>query len=126
MGDSRTRAGGTRGRLCAAGAACAAAIGFSGPAEAQSANPLGAARGAAGVIVHYEEAPGSNVIYMEEGGGMVSAIAAPVPVGRKPPPAAAQAKAERAAERPARKSPGTATRVAQRRDAPPEGAGGRP
>ena len=117
MGDSLIRTGGKRGRLRAAGAACAAAIAFSGLAGAQSEKPPGAARGAAGVIVQYEETPGSNVLYLEEGGGMVAAIGTPVPEGRKPP---AAAKAESAAERPAAKSPGTATRVAKRRPATPD------
>ncbi|MEO5616554.1 MAG: hypothetical protein ABIS67_02175 [Candidatus Eisenbacteria bacterium] len=75
------------------------------------------------MIVQYEEAPGSNVIYLEEGGGMVSAIAPPVPAKRKP---IAAANAGPAAARPAAKPSGTATRLAQRRVAPAEGAGGKP
>ncbi len=118
MGDSRTR--NARGCLCAAGAACAAAIAFSGPSEAQSPKPDSPARGAAGVIVQYEEAPGSNVIYLEEGGGMVSEVRVPVPAVRKPPAAAAAARAAPAAERPPAKSPGSATRVARRRVPPPD------
>lgn len=124
MGDSRTR--NAHGCLCAAGAACAAAIAFSGPSAAQSPKPDSPARGAAGVIVHYEEAPGSNVIYLEESGGMVSTVALPDPAQRKPPAAKPAPKAQAVAEPTPAKPSGTATRVAQRRVAPLEGAGKRP
>ena len=124
MGDSRTR--NARGCLCAAGAACAVAIAFPGPSEAQSPNPDGPARGAAGVVVHYEEVAGSNVIYLEEKGGRTSTIALPVPAVRKPPAAAPAPKARAVAERLPAKPSGTATRVAQRRVAPPEGTGNMP
>ena len=127
MRDSRTRTGGKRGCLCAAGAACAAAIALSGSSEAQPPSPRhdSAARGAEGVIVQYEEAPGSNVLYLEEKGGMVSAVAPPAPAGREPPAASPARKAQAVAEASPAKASAAPTR-AQRRVARPDGAGNRP
>ena len=121
MEESRIRFRGKRGCLCAAGAACAAVIGFSAPSAAQapSQKPEIGARGAAGATVQYEEAPGANVLYLEEKGSMVSAIALPVPEGGKAPaPAPARkALAKRSPTKPAER----ATRVV-----PPARAGDRP
>lgn len=126
MANLHTRDGGKRGCLCAAGAACAAAIAFSGASEAQSPKPDSPTRGAAGAVVHYEEAPGSNVIYLEESGGMVSTVALAVPAARKPLAAKPAPRDQAVAgPRPAKPS-GSATRVVQRRLAPLEGAGNRP
>ena len=126
MGDARTRTGGTLGCLRVAGALAAAAIGFSAPslAQAPSPPPESGARGAPGVIVQYQEAPGTNVLYLEEKGGMASAVAPLVPAGRQAPlvPAGRQApldsparKARAAAEASPAKVPAAPMPRAQRR-----------
>ncbi len=123
MGDTRTRTGGTLGCLRAAGAVGAAAIGLSAPslAQAPSPQPDSGARGAPGVIVQYQETPGTNVLYHEEKGGMASAVALPVPAERQasvdsPRKAriAAQASPAKASAAP---TPRTPRRLAARDDA---------
>jgi hypothetical protein len=98
-------------------------FGFAGPAAAQalSQKPDKGARAAAGTILQYEEAAGANVIYLEEKGGMVSAVAPPVapPVAAKRdvPPAPATRRA--LAKAPAKAAEGagklaTSTRALER------------
>lgn len=117
MGDARTRTGGTLGCLRVAGAVAAAAIGFSAPslAQAPSPPPESGARGAPGVIVQYQEAPGTNVLYLEEKGGMASAVAPPLPAGRQAPRDSPARKARAAAEASAAKVPAAPMPRAQRR-----------
>jgi hypothetical protein len=129
MGYSRTRTGGKRGCLCAAGVACAVAFAFSAASHAQPASPGhdSPARGAAGVIVQYEEAPGSNVLYLQETGGMVSAVTSPLPKGGEPAVVSSSAgKAQALAQASPVKASAAPARVARRRVAPPDGAGNRP
>ena len=119
MGDARTRTGGTLNCLRVAGAVAAAAIGFSAPspslAQAPSPPPESGARGAPGVIVQYQEAPGTNVLYLEEKGGMASAVAPPVPAGRQAPRDSPARKARAAAEASPAKVPAAPMPRAQRR-----------
>lgn len=116
--------------LCAAAAAFAAAMCLSGTAGAQSSPPnrdaprgaLGAtgaigAIGAPGVVIRYEEVASSGVVYLEESGGMVSTVPAPVKAMRAPARPAVPAPAAVPA------APVAPTKVAQRRPAPSDGPG---
>ena len=92
--------------------ACAIAICVAAPAAAQklSPKPDDAMRAGRGSIVSYEERPGSNVVYHEATGGMVTALPPPVSKPRDQP-AAAKANGS---DEPA-KGKGAATRVASKR-----------
>jgi len=134
MGYSRTRTGGKRGCLCAAGVACAVAFSAASHAQPPSPGHEGPARGVAGVIVQYEEAPSSHVLYLQETGGMISAVTSAVTkAGERPAvsspagkaQAVAQVSPEIASAAPAKASTKPA-RVARRRATPPDGAGNRP
>jgi hypothetical protein len=145
LGDFHAATGGKRGRLRAAGVACAAAFFLCAASHAQSPSPRhdSPARGAAGVIIEYQEGPGANLLYLEEKGGMVSRAAGgretPVEVAARKAQDVAQAAdaklsaaAAKASAAPAKvaaaraKASAAPTRVAQRRAPPPDGAGNRP
>jgi hypothetical protein len=64
------------GRRIAGAAAALALIGFCDGAGAQRSSVT--RDSGAGSIVHFEESRGSNVIYLEERGGMLTRVAAPV------------------------------------------------
>ena len=128
MGDARSRTVCTRGSFRVAAAACAAALGLSGAAQAQAPSPRpdSGARGAPGVVIQYEESKGSNVLYLEEKGSLVTNTGAPVSAEGEAPATAAR-KAQAAPERAPAKSPGAGTRLVQRRLGPPlEAPGNRP
>ncbi|HUP96654.1 MAG TPA: hypothetical protein VM073_01870 [Usitatibacter sp.] len=56
-------------------------------AQAPSPRPDKGALGGAGTIVQYEESAGTNVIYLEEKGGLTSPLAAPIqPAAEARPP----------------------------------------
>jgi hypothetical protein len=66
------------------------------------------------VVIQYEERASGNVIYLEEKGGMVAAVAPPVGTAEAPPRIDAKAPAKRASANPAAPA---GTRLAQRRTA---------
>ncbi len=75
MGERSIRSGPPLGRRRVAGVAAALAlVALSEEAAGQRA-PAPRERGA---IVHFEESRGSGVIYLEQSGGMVTRVAAPV------------------------------------------------
>jgi len=55
-----------------------------GMASAQSPSPRADTGVRAGAIVSYQETPGSNIVYHEAKGGMVTAVPPPVPMKREP------------------------------------------
>ena len=74
-------------RLRRVAAFAAAAMGVAS-AQVPSPKPDGAVR--AGAIIRYEEAPGSNILYHEARGGMVTALPPPVPTSRAAPAASSK------------------------------------
>ena len=53
------------------------------PAGAQAPSPKPDNGPRAGAVVSYQESPGSNIVYHEAKGGMVSALPPPVPAKRE-------------------------------------------
>jgi hypothetical protein len=80
------------------------------------------ARGASGAsVVQFEESRGTAIIYLEEAGGMVSSLAAPVSAARAPAAAAARpAPAAAPARAPAPTPPVAAAQPARRAEPPAE------
>jgi hypothetical protein len=119
----RTRKAPRYGLRPAARFACAAALCLATGATAQVTSPKrDAPKGppTSGSVVSYQEAPSGGIIYLEQKGGIVSAVAPPVkPAGgtvaaapAKAPPVATAA-APKAASSVARKAPATPSKVAQ-------------
>ena len=78
MGERTTRSGPPLGRRRVAGAAAVLALaGMSATATAQRA-PAARDSGGRGAIVQHEETRASNILYLEQSGGLVTRVAAPV------------------------------------------------
>lgn len=113
MGASRTRHLVThrlRAGVAVTALGLALASAAAGPATAPSLAPAPAPRGPAvkgapGVVVQFQESAGTNLLYQQEKGGMVSSVPPPVPDPRQ----------ERdKADEPARPSPAPAATIARK------------
>ena len=126
MGESPFRCGRTPGRLAALGLAFAGGALLMQAAVAQSRSPAGDKGGAkslAGTVVQFEERPSGAVIYLEEKGGIVTSVAAPIErvnaevaaplVAPKAAPKSAAKSAARSTEKSAEKGGASPVRAAQ-------------
>ena len=125
MGE-RIRSGENHRRLAAGACALALAI-PAGEVLAQRAPPARESGGKGGAIVRYEEKPSSNILYLEESGGMVTQVTRPVPREPGEEPVAASAAPAKATLADTKAKADAAARRGGRRSAlVPEAAGTRP
>jgi hypothetical protein len=100
MGDHTTRSGPPPGRRRVAGAAAALALAGLPATAAPPRAPAERDSGGPGAIVQHEEARGSNILYLEQSGGLVTRVAAPrVAEGDEPAAKAPGVEGVRPAER---------------------------
>ena len=125
MGE-RIRSAPRRRRLAAGAWALVLAI-PAGEALAQRPPPAREPGGKGGAIVRYEEKPSSNILYLEETGGMVTQVTRPLPREPGEAPAAANAAPAKATLADTKAKADAAARRGGRRSAlVPEAAGTRP
>ena len=99
-GEPRTSNGPRRARLRGRAAAFWVAMGTmvtAAHAQGVSSRPDNAVRAPAGAVLHYEESRATNILYLEQKGGMASAVSIPAPRNE---PAAKAAAAEPVAVEP--------------------------